>query len=79
MKDVFGTEIVVGSKVAFAKGGKHALYSGVVIKINPKTVTVERKEEYEKWCGYSGKYLKTGVFHSLTYNRHPGDVAVVNQ
>lgn len=42
MKDIVGTEIVVGSKVIFAKGGKHALHRGEVTKINAKTITRRR-------------------------------------
>lgn len=64
MKDIFNTPINVGDTVAFALGGKHKMVVGEVIKINPKTITVERKQD-----GYAYKY-------TLEYFRAPENVVV---
>ena len=40
-KDIRGNLISVGDPVVFGLGGTMTLHTGVVIKINPKTVTIE--------------------------------------
>lgn len=49
--DIFGSPLAVGDVVAFGLGGTMNLSVGTIIKINPKTVTIE----YKSNDFYSGK------------------------
>lgn len=49
--DIFGTPLTVGDIVAFGLGQTMNLSVGTIIKINPKTVTIE----YKSNDFYSGK------------------------
>jgi hypothetical protein len=41
MKDIFGSELSVGDKVAFNKPGKKYLITGTVTKINEKMIRIQ--------------------------------------
>ena len=46
MKDLINNEVIVGDRVAFSDGKYAHLRIGTIIKINPKSVTVETTKHY---------------------------------
>lgn len=58
--DIKGRPLKVGHQVAFGLPGTHTMALGIVVKINPKTITVSRKElNYRR------------EVEDVTYVRHP--------
>lgn len=49
MKDILGNTLEVGDKVVFGTAQSMRLMTGVVSKVNPKTVMIKH-EEYRNGC-----------------------------
>lgn len=49
MKDILGNSLEVGDKVVFGAAQSMRLMTGVVSKVNPKTVMIKH-EEYRNGC-----------------------------
>jgi hypothetical protein len=66
-QDITGKEIQAGHEVVFGMGQSMTLLLGLVVKINPKTVTIEHKYELD----YRGRPKRS--------QRAFDDVVVVNE